>query len=375
MRLFIGGDIVPTEVTRPFFDRSDLSALFGSTTGLVRSGDRVIANLECALTGSNTPIRKCGPNLRGKPADARVLRDFGLTDIGLANNHVFDYGQPGYQDTLRALTAAGLRFTGCGENEQAARQPLFLNADGQRVALIAVAEHEYSYALPDQAGVWGFDPFETMADIAKAKDQADLLIVAYHGGKEQSPYPSPRLRKACQAMARAGADVVLCQHSHCIGVYEQYQGAHLLYGQGNFNFVGHSDHAHWQSGLLVQLDRYPDGRTVIEFHPVVVTKTGVTLAEGPEKAALLAGLQERSLILQDEARWLAEWHAFCVSVAPGYRRAVADAFADPAGLVPAQIFPHYLDCEAHLDVWHELYPTWHREKTDEANHDLRSIST
>ena len=35
-----------------------------------------------------------------------------------------------------------------------------------------------------------------------------------------------------------GADVVLCQHSHCIGCYEQYEGAHILYGQGNFHFCG-----------------------------------------------------------------------------------------------------------------------------------------
>ena len=38
-------------------------------------------------------------------------------------------------------------------------------------------------------------------------------------------------------MAENGADVVICQHSHCIGCYEEYQGCYILYGQGNFHFA------------------------------------------------------------------------------------------------------------------------------------------
>ncbi len=38
---------------------------------------------------------------------------------------------------------------------------------------MAVAEHEYSYALPDLAGVRGFDPFDSLEDIALARQAAD----------------------------------------------------------------------------------------------------------------------------------------------------------------------------------------------------------
>ena len=364
MRLFIGGDIAPTDITKEPFDRGDAAALFGSVPALLKTGDRVIVNLECALTESDTPIRKCGPNLRGKPAYAEVLREIGITDVGLANNHVFDYGQPGLEDTLRALNAAGLPYTGVGATEAAARKPHLIDLAGKTVALVAVAEHEYSYALPDRAGVWGFDPFDTMEDIALAKGQADYVIVLYHGGKEQCRYPSPRLRKACQAMARAGADAVFCQHSHCIGAYERYRGAHLLYGQGNFNFVGHLDHPHWENGLLVQLDLDDACGSTITFHPVVVTAGGITLADDAASGQLLQDMRERNSRLLNETEWLAEWRDFCLGVAGNYRRAVAVAFQNDADK-PEQIFPHYLDCEAHTDVWRELYPTWHKEKTDE----------
>ena len=197
MKLFIGGDITPTQITSPVFDRGDLDALFGTVTALTRTGDAFIANLECALTDSDTPIRKCGPNLRGRPAYARLLKEFGLTAVGLSNNHVFDFGQPGLRETLASLDAAGLPWTGIGEDEQDARKPLFLEAAGKCVAFLCVAEHEYSYALPKigskpgRVGVWGFDPFQCMEYITLAKEKADYVIVLYHGGKEQCRYPPP----------------------------------------------------------------------------------------------------------------------------------------------------------------------------------------
>lgn len=358
MRIFIGGDITPTAVTVPAFDRADIPALFGSIPALLRTGDMTVANVECALTDSDGKIHKCGPNLKGRPSYADVIRDAGITHIGLANNHVYDFGKTGFYDTLRALDAAGLPYTGVGENEADARKPLYVEVCGKTVALVCVAEHEYSYALPDREGVWGFDPFETMEDIREAKSRADFVLVLYHGGKEQSRYPSPRLRKACRAMVNAGADFVTCQHSHCIGVYEEYRAGKILYGQGNFNFVGYIDHPHWKNGLLVQLDLTDDGKLAVTFHPVVITATGVTLAEGAERETLLKELDERNAALQDEQAWLKEWNAFCESMRPNYRESIARAFRDNDTDVPAQIFPHYLDCEAHTDVWRELYKTW-----------------
>lgn len=365
MRIILGGDVVPTDTTVPAFARGDTAALFGSALELLQTGDKVIINLECALTAADTPIRKCGPNLRGEPAYAHVLRAAGVTDVALANNHVFDFGMAGYRDTLAALTAAGLPYGGVGENEKEARRAHLIRIRDKVIALISVAEHEYSYALPDQAGVWGFDPFETMEDIAVARDQSDYVIVMYHGGKEQSRYPSPRLRKACQAMVRAGANLILCQHSHCIGAREAYRNSEILYGQGNFNFVKYIDHPHWMEGLLVQLDLDEKMKARVTYHPVVVTDEGVTLAAGEKRKQVLDELAERSLLLLDEKAWLQQWHDFCLGLADSYRMAIARAFPDPDNPVPEQRFPHYLDCEAHLDVWHELYPTWHRDQTDD----------
>ena len=364
MKLILCGDLVPTEITRPAFDAADTAALMGGALAVIGKGDFAVANLECALTDLESRIRKCGPNLKGKPADAAVIRACGFTHLGLSNNHVMDFGIQGMRDTIDNVTANGMTAFGWGENDQDSRRPVFLEKDGVRVAVVAVCEHEYSYALRDQMGANPFDPFDTMEDVAAAKAQADHVIVMYHGGKEQCEYPSPRLRKACRAMARAGADIVLCQHSHCVGCMETYRGAQIVYGQGNFNFVEHSDNPHWRSGLMLEADTENGLKLVV--HPVVTTETGVTLAEGAEKAAILDGFTARGEALQDDEKWLAAWEEFCRSK-PYYIDAVKNAYADiPEGEMCRQVFPHYLDCEAHLDVWKTLYRTWHAEKTSGA---------
>lgn len=364
MRLILCGDIVPTAASVPAFEARDGRKLMGGALDVIAKADFAVANLECALTDSDGAIRKCGPNLKGKPEYARVLADCGFTHLGLSNNHVMDFGISGARDTEKAIAQAGMTAFGMGENDQASRKPVYLEKDGTKVAIVAVCEHEYSYALRDQYGANPFDPFDTMEDIALAKEQADYVVVMYHGGKEQCEYPSPRLRKACRAMVRAGADVVVCQHSHCVGCREEYKGGEIVYGEGNFNFIKYVDHPHWKSGLMMDI-RFDNG-VHVEYIPVMAGDEGIDLAEGAEKRGILYGFAHRSELLQNEAEWLTEWECFCATM-PNYIAAVRDAYVDvPEGDSCSQIFPHYLDCEAHLDVWQTIYKTWHADKNSGA---------
>ena len=364
MKIFLAGDICPTENTMSAITAGDLDTAFGTVCGLVRGADRFIANLECALTTSDTPIRKEGPNLRATPECAVGFAKLGITDVGLSNNHVYDYGHAGFRDTLNALDAAGILYTGIGENEQAARRPHYMDVCGRRLAVIAVCDHEYSYALRNREGCWGFDPFETMEDIAIAKAQSDYVIVMYHGGKEHCRYPTPRQRRACQAMVRAGADLVLCQHTHCIGVPEHYRGGLIVYGQGNFNFVKNLQNPMWRDGLLLELD-WRGAKPDYIFHPVVVNEHGITLAEGEDKERLLREFYERQNTLLNDDAWLEQWDAYCRSVEPGYRRSIENAFSDEVDEKAHQLFRVYLDSECHTDIYRWLYPTWNGDNTIE----------
>ena len=368
MKIFLAGDISPTDLSEPKLISGDPRDAFGGVVDLVKGADLFIVNLECALTECDTRIRKYGPNLKASPKVAQTLKDMGVTDVGICNNHVYDFGHQGFIDTMAALDAVGLPYTGVGENEQAARKPHYMKVGEKTIALVAVCEHEYSYALHDREGCWGFDPFETMEDITIAKENSDFVIVFYHGGKEQSLYPSPRLRKACQGMVRAGADLVLCQHSHCIGVREDYRGANIVYGQGNFHFIGlpgFSEHPHWRNGLFIELDLDEEMNATYTYHALKDCGDHVDLCNEEENAKVVGEFLARTDTLLDYDAWMAEWNAFCEGMRAQYYNAVSIAFREGEcdGQTPHQLFPHYLDCEAHTDVWRQLYPTWNGDNT------------
>jgi poly-gamma-glutamate synthesis protein (capsule biosynthesis protein) len=221
-----------------------------------------------------------------------------------------------------------------------------------------VCEHEYSYALENRMGSRPYDEYDTMADIRAARPDCDRLIVIYHGGKESCRYPSPRLFKACRAMVDNGADVVLCQHSHCIGCYENYKGAHILYGQGNFHFVKppflhEEDEQAWNTSLAV---KYDTETNEIAFVPLTVYEEGIAQAKGEEAETILSDFASRNAELASGA-WRERWHAFCMTVKEQYIKVLAEAFAPGSTKRQDDNFGHYLDCEAHADVFREICPT------------------
>lgn len=351
MIITLGGDICITDSNREAFANKESKKLFGDIRDVYAQADINIVNLECAITDSENAIKKFGPNLKAPKNTAAVLKEVGITHCGLSNNHTFDFGIEGLMDTTKALDEAGITYTGIGENDKAARRDLIIEKDGKKIAVIAVCEHEYSYALPDRIGAREYDPYDTNDDIAAAKKNADFVIVMYHGGKELCRYPSPRLRKLCRSMVTHGADVVLCQHSHCIGCYEEVDGSHIVYGTGNFHFAPlkgfESDM--WDTGLLIKLD-YTD-KCDITFMPVVNDGANISLAKGELRDRLLKEFAERNEELKD-GRWLEGWHEFCENSKENYYAPLEKRDFD--------LFSHYLDCEAHTDVWRELFPTWNK---------------
>ncbi len=351
MRILIGGDVSIKEDCEKMFTQCQGDALFGDVAHVFKTADTVIVNLECAVTEKDTPIKKMGPNLKAPLNTVKTLKDVGVTHCVLANNHIFDYGKAGICDTLEQLDKHGIIHTGFGENEKASRKNMIITDGKVRVAVIAVCEHEYSYALENRMGARPYDPYDTNEDIEEAKKNADCVTVIYHGGKEECRYPSPRLLKACRSMVKHGADLVLCQHSHCIGCYEKFEGGHILYGQGNFHFVckEYEDKADggymWNTGLLVQLDIEMDLK--IELIPCVAEGSAIRLARGEERERILSELEERSTTLKD-GTWYERFREFALEQAR-------------YNIVPEELreeLAHFFDCEAHTDMCREIYKTY-----------------
>lgn len=355
MRALILGDICP-KINYDDFKNKRTDMLFGDFLPVMQGSDFTFVNLECAITDSETEIKKFGPALRAPRELAEVIAELGVTVCGMSNNHSFDYGIRGAMDSISALTDAGVDYTGFGDNYENSRKNYYYEKDGERICVIAVCEHEFSGALENRMGARTFE-YDTFGDIVDAKRNADRVIVCYHGGKEYSAFPSPRLRMVCRNMVKCGADIVLCQHSHCIGCYEEYQDSHILYGQGNFHFIFSSDNKRKEetdSSLAV----FYDTKTgAIEFIPLRVEGRGIKIAEGAYCEKILGDFYKRNEYLQN-GKWREEWKKFCNNISHQYVEWVGKAGRSESSEKDNVLFAQILKCEAHNDVLGEAFHTW-----------------
>lgn len=356
MKTLFFGDMSPSKNSKELFRKKETDKLFTDVKDFMKDSEFTFVNLECAITECTEQIKKFGPALSAPVETAEILKSLGVDLCGLSNNHTFDLGIKGIEDTFKALDDAGLDYTGWGDNYEDSRKNYVIDKNGEKICIITVCEHEYSYALENRMGARPYDEYDTMEDIREARKSADRVIVIYHGGKEYCRYPSPRLYRLCHAMARCGADMVLCQHSHCIGCYEEYEGCHILYGQGNFHFLADSPHECWYTSLGVKYDTKSDK---IEFVPMRALKDGITLAKGDDAKEIMESFAKRNEELQN-GKWREGWHAFCVSMQETYLKSIANAARPESTEIDNAVFGHYLDCEAHTDVWRELFPTWNQ---------------
>lgn len=295
MSIIIGADIVPTPSNRHWFEIGAIDKLVGEELlDLLSNTDYRVFNLEVPLTNQISPIAKMGPNLIATTASITAMKALGIDLVTLANNHIMDQNVQGLESTLQTLAHANIAYVGAGHDLREASKPFFVDIKGKRFGLYACAEHEFSIAEDDYPGANPFDCLDSLDHIAEMKMQCDYAIVLYHGGKEHYRYPSPYLQKVCRRIVDKGADLVVCQHSHCIGCKEEYLQGTIIYGQGNFIF-DNLKNEYWNTSLLVRID---DNAT-ISYIPLQRQESGVRIATGSHAEDILGSFQKRSEEIQN----------------------------------------------------------------------------
>ena len=313
VKIGIGGDFCPQGANLPATTHGEPGSLFGDVLHHFQAADISILNLECPLVDAATPAPKAGPTLGVPTACSSVLASSGVRAVGLANNHLMDHGQPGLDSTLRALQAAGIQYFGAGSSLEEAGRILIVERRGLRLGLLAMAEHEFGVATRRTPGVNPLDLMGFVRSVRAQKNEYDHLIVLLHGGNEHAQYPRPSLVETCRFLVDEGASAVLCQHSHCVGCYENYHGGHIVYGQGNLLFDMGGQSADWYSGLFVELDVQRDGTIGAHLIPFRQSRpeVGIHRMSDTDEAQFLADLQQRSEMLRDPDRLDAEWDNYC----------------------------------------------------------------
>ncbi len=202
--------------------------------------DLQMANLEQPLT-DDTGVGKCGAASAGKtcfqfrspPSYAGVLKEAGFQLVNLANNHAYDFGPAGHQNTRKALDAAGVKYTG------PPGMITVVTVKDIRVAVVGFAPYPWANDLVNIP--------QAQELVRQAKKQADLVVVQVHMGGEGADHTHTRPGTEMffgenrgdpiafsHAVVDAGADLIVGHSPHVMRAMEFYKGRLIAYSLGNF---------------------------------------------------------------------------------------------------------------------------------------------
>lgn len=203
----------------------------------LRAADLVFGNLESPISARGA---KAGSiySFRASPYMMEGISFAGFDALSFANNHVWDYGRDAFLDTLEFLGEKNISPVGAGKDYAEAHAPKVLEAGDARVAFLA-----YTSLLPESLGkpesvpaVAFPDPQKVKDDIARAKAQADIVVVSFHWGDEYQTKHNADQEARAHEVIDAGADLVVGHHPHVVQELEQYKNGYIAYSLGNFVF-------------------------------------------------------------------------------------------------------------------------------------------
>ena len=236
------GDVLLDRGVRRAIERhnGDANCLFSpSVDSVFAASQLVVANLECPATVIKSPVFK-NFVFRGEPDCLQVLREHGITHLNLANNHSIDQGRKGLIDTRDNIINAGMVAIGAGNCMEEAVQPVLIATYPRNVYVVAslrLALENFPY-LTDQPCVSqeSFEMLETRVRQLREQEPECCIVVCLHWGAEHVLRPAVQQVMQAHRLIDAGADCLICHHTHTMQTVEQYNGAPIYYSIGNFIF-------------------------------------------------------------------------------------------------------------------------------------------
>jgi poly-gamma-glutamate capsule biosynthesis protein CapA/YwtB (metallophosphatase superfamily) len=241
------------------------------------SADLTVGNFESTLSRDGEPTQ--GPD--SFSADPRVragLRAAGFDALGVANNHLGDFGDRALVQTVHRLRAGGLRPFGAGATPDEARRPVVVSRHGVRfgfLAFNAIGETPevgpgqpgaVSVGMPPRTGPLDRVELARVLDAVRRLDgRVDVVTVMPHWGEQYTQRPWPAQRRVAGALVRAGADLVVGGHPHWVQGASMRGDALVVHSLGNFVFDMDGDET--QEGLVLETVFWGDQLKAAEFVP------------------------------------------------------------------------------------------------------------
>lgn len=202
--------------------KKDFSWIFQNVSLILKSNDFNLTNLESPI------INNCPQSLTGSfifCGDIKFLPYLRENKFifNLANNHMFNYGQDGFDQTKNYLTQNQISYFYSHNPDTE-----FIKKEINGITFGFLG---YDFITNPK-----LDPNQIINTIKKYDNQVNWLIVSLHWGNEYLPKPEAWRVDLAHQLIDAGADIIHGHHPHVLQPTEIYKNKPIFYSLGNFIF-------------------------------------------------------------------------------------------------------------------------------------------
>ncbi len=266
---------------------------------IMNDADIMCLNNEFTYSTAGSPLNGKAYTFRAHPSRVDILKEMGVDIVTLANNHVFDYGETAFLDTLDTLKSADILYYGAGKNLDEAMSPVYFDIQDKTLAYVTASRAEKYKMTPqateDSPGILRcYDTQLFIETIEEASKHADYVIAYVHWGTEYSFELEDVQLSTGRDYLDAGADIVIGAHPHCLQGIEFYNGKPIVYSLGNLWFNNKT-----LDTMLLNIHFYGDDTTEninLEIVPAIQSELVTRMVtEEAEKERIYSFLEDISI--------------------------------------------------------------------------------
>jgi hypothetical protein len=189
------------------------------------------------LCPTPTPARE-GLIFCSDPDYIQLLQAIDVDVIELTGNHLEDYGEEPFLDTLEMYDENGWGYFGGGKDLEDSLQPLLIEHHGNKLAFLGCnSVGPYSVlAKESSAGAAPCDYERLFSQLTQLRSEGYLPIFTFQWNEYYQAKPTTQQMEKFRAVIDAGAIIVSGSQAHQPQTMEFYGGGFIHYGLGNLFF-------------------------------------------------------------------------------------------------------------------------------------------
>lgn len=268
-----------------FNKQQDYAYYFQNVKDIFDNDDYTVVNLEGPLTDA-TSINEQKPFIfKGRKDYVNILTNGSVEAANLSNNHIRDYGETGYNDTVNLLKENNIAY--------------FDNANFHIEEIKGI---KFGFAGFKAFNLYTKNEIDTALEYFK-ENNVDIKIITLHGGIEYDYDFDETKQELAHYAIDNGADLIVGHHPHILQGVEEYNDKYILYSLGNFCYGGHSN-PNDKNSMIAQVtfnfedDKYIDSN--LKLIPVSISSVDYinnfqpTVLEGEAKDKVLKLINDHS---------------------------------------------------------------------------------